>query len=329
MITTEIEKILKKQHYFIVGEHSAVQICRWTKKSLRQEDVCYKEKFYGIKSHLCCQMSPWIGCENKCIHCWRSIEFSFNQFLDKNKTDRPKEIIDECILAQKKLLEGFKTDPKSKKKQLSKANAEKWKEAQEPMNFAISLLGESTLYNNIGEFIEELRGRKKTSFLVTNGLHPEKIKELNKKNQLPTQLYVSVNTPNKKMYKEFHRSSVKDAWERLNETLEILPVLKCRTVFRINLIKYLNMNDKCIKEFAEMIKKAQSTFVELKGYMSVGFARQRLGYERMPRHEDVTEFAKRLEKELENEKYKILDGHERSCAIVLGKDKRELKIKDV
>jgi hypothetical protein len=38
------------------------------------------------------------------------------------KTNSPKEIIDGCIKAQRKLLEGFNIDEKSKKKQLSKAN---------------------------------------------------------------------------------------------------------------------------------------------------------------------------------------------------------------
>jgi len=61
MIRKEIKEKLTRQHYALIGKHSAVQICRWTKKSLRNEGVCYKEKFYGIKSHRCCQMSPYIA----------------------------------------------------------------------------------------------------------------------------------------------------------------------------------------------------------------------------------------------------------------------------
>ena len=67
------KEILRKQHYETIGDHAAVQICRWTKKSLTDKGVCYKEKFYGIKSHRCCQMTQMILCENKCIHCWRAI----------------------------------------------------------------------------------------------------------------------------------------------------------------------------------------------------------------------------------------------------------------
>jgi tRNA wybutosine-synthesizing protein 1 len=316
---------LKKQHYEIVGKHSAVQTCRWTKKSIRNEGVCYKEKFYGIKSHRCCQMTPSVmWCPNKCLHCWRAIELTIGDKM-KGKLDSPADIIDGCIQAQRKLLQGFKILPTTKKK-ISKADMKKWREAQEPTQFAISLSGEPTLYPYIGGLISELRKRKKTSFLVTNGLYPKKLKELVKNKQLPTQLYISVNCSNKKDHDRFHRSSIKDSWKKLNESLKLMSKLKgkTRTIFRMNLIRRINMSDKNIKEFAKLIKKAKPLFVELKGYMSVGFARQRLGYNRMPNDKEMFEFSKKLAKETG---LKILDTHEFSRAIVLGKNKRDLKIK--
>lgn len=328
MIPEKIKKILKKQHYELVGEHSAVQTCRWTKKSLKDEGVCYKEKFYGIESHRCCQMTPCVmWCDNKCLHCWRAIELTLGNKI-KSKVNSPKEIIDGCIKAQRKLLQGFKINPETKHKTKSKANMDKYLEAQEPMQFAISLSGEPFIYSKLGELISELKKRKKTSFVVTNGLHPEKIQELVKKNQLPTQLYVSVNSSNKELYNKFHRSSKKDAWEKLNKTLGIMGKLKCRTVFRINLIKDLNMKSEYIKQYTELIKKANPLFIELKGFMSVGFARQRLGYDKMPTYKEVQDFAKRLSKELD---LKILDSHEFSRAFVLGKeeDGERLKIKNI
>ena len=110
MVPENILSLLEKQHYSVVGEHSAVQICRWTKKSLRDEGVCYKEQFYGIKSHLCCQMTPAVmWCDNKCLHCWRAIEHTLGNKI-KGKIDSPSEIIDGCILAQRKLLGGFNID---------------------------------------------------------------------------------------------------------------------------------------------------------------------------------------------------------------------------
>jgi tRNA wybutosine-synthesizing protein 1 len=333
MLDRNVKESLEKQHYKIVGknEHSAVQVCRWTKKSLRDEGVCYKEKFYGIKSHLCCQMTPSLYCPNKCVHCWRAIEYTTGEKIP-GKIDSPSEIIDGCIKAQRKLLEGFNIDVKSKKKQLSRADQKKLKEAQEPMQFAISLSGEPTVYPYVGELIAELRKRGKTSFLVTNGLYPEKLKELQKKHQLPTQLYISINTSNEELYNKFHRSTIKNAWSKLNETLELLPKLKgkTRTVFRMNLVKDLNMFPQQAKEYAELIKKAQPLFIEIKGFMSVGFARERLGYEKMPTNKEMEDFITVLLKELKNvgeKDYKLLDSHEFSRAYVLGKDKKELKIK--
>ena len=324
-IPEKVKNILKKQHYELVGEHSAVQICRWTKKSIRDEGVCYKEKFYGIKSHLCCQMTPAVmWCPNKCLHCWRAVELTLGSEL-KGKIDSPKEIIDGCIKAQRKLLEGFNIDEKSKKKQLSKANIKKYKESQEPMQFAISLSGEPTTYEKIGELIKELRKRGKTSFLVTNGLYPKKLKELIDKKQLPTQLYISVNSPNEKMWKEFHRSTKKDGWKKLLESLKLMNKMKTRTVFRMNLIKDLNMNENLIKEYSELIKIANPSFVEVKGFMSVGYSRERLGYEKMPTDEEMKEFCEKLSKETG---LKILDSHKFSRAFVLGKDKKDLKIKE-
>jgi len=316
----KIKSLLEKQHYKLVGNHSAVQICRWTKKSIRDEGVCYKEKFYGIKSHQCCQMTPSLWCPNSCVHCWRAIEFTTGKKIPE-KIDSPSEIIENSIKAQRKLLEGFKILPKTKHKTLSKANMKKWEEAQEPMQFAISLSGEPTLYPHLGELIQELRKRKKTSFLVTNGLYPKVLKKLFEKNQLPTQLYISVNTSNKKDYEKFHRSLEKNPWEKLAQSLSLMKKFP-RSVFRINLIRGLNMSEKNILEFSEMIKKSKSLFVELKGFMSVGFSRQRLGYEKMPDENEMKIFAEKL---AEKTGLKILDSHEFSRAWVLGKEKLKIK----
>ncbi len=321
MIPQKVREVLEKQHYAIVRKHSAVQICNWTKKSLRNEDVCYKEKFYGIKSHLCCQMTPAVmWCSNKCLHCWRAIELTIGDKLI-GKTDSPKDIIDGCIKAQRKLLIGFKKS--SYKKNLSKADMKKWKEAQEPMQFAISLSGEPMIYKNIGGLIKELRKRGKTSFLVTNGLYPEEIKELAKNKQLPTQLYISVNTPNKELYERFHRSVMKNAWKKLNKSLELMKNLKCRTVFRINLVRDLNMIEP--ENYAKLIKKSNPVFIEIKGFMSVGFARQRLGYERMPSHDDIIEFSKKILKFIPG--YKFLDEKKESRVVLLGKSREDMWIK--
>ncbi len=320
-------KRVRKETYEPVGNHSAVQLCNWTKNSLRDEGVCFKEKFYGIKSHLCCQMTPCILCNNRCVHCWRDISNAQDKIIEN--PDSPKDIIEGVIKAQQKLLTGFKINKNSNKKQLSKANQKKLAEAQIPNQFALSLTGEPTLYPKIGELIDEIRSRKATSFLVTNGLQPEVIKKLIKKNQLPTRLYVSVNTSNEKDYNKFHNSLKKDAWKKLNETLQLFKKIKQKnkTVFRMNLVNDLNMKDEHAKEFAEMIKKSQPDFIELKGFMSVGFARDRLGYDKMPTHKEMLKFVEKLEKELQGTGYILQDFHEKSRAYVLCKNKKDLLIK--
>ncbi|MEM4417777.1 MAG: 4-demethylwyosine synthase TYW1, partial [Nitrososphaerota archaeon] len=43
--------------YRVVGRHSAVKVCHWTKSALRGGKMCYKS-WYGIESHRCIQMTP-------------------------------------------------------------------------------------------------------------------------------------------------------------------------------------------------------------------------------------------------------------------------------
>ncbi len=321
MISQKNIALLKKQHYRLAGKHSAVQICRWTKKSLLDSGECYKQKFYGIKSSGCCEMSPSaVWCDNKCLHCWRAVENTQGNKIPKNKADRPEIIIEESIKWRKKLLTGFGGN--------SRVSKAKWLEAQEPSHFAISLIGEPTVYPYIGELIELLRKTGKTTFLVTNGLHPEVLRKFEKKKKLPTQLYISLNSPNKKEYEEWHRSSMKNAWAKFNKSLEIMKNLKnkTRTVLRMTLVKGKNMKEEFVEDYAKLIKKASPLFVEVKGFMSVGYSRKRLAYESMPSMKEIEDFGELLAKETG---YNILDRHEPSRIMLLGKasDRKKMKIK--
>jgi wyosine [tRNA(Phe)-imidazoG37] synthetase (radical SAM superfamily) len=60
--------------------------------------------------------------------------------------------------------------------------------------------------------------------------------------------------------------------------------------------------------------------------MSTGFSRQRLGYEKMPWHKEIKEFSKKLARLTE---LKILDEKKESCVVLLGKSKRDMKIKNL
>ena len=51
MVSESLRKSLTKQGYKIVGSHSGVKLCRWTKAMLRGRGGCYKHTFYGIESH--------------------------------------------------------------------------------------------------------------------------------------------------------------------------------------------------------------------------------------------------------------------------------------
>ncbi|MFH1801317.1 MAG: 4-demethylwyosine synthase TYW1 [archaeon] len=330
MIPDKVRKILKKQHYEIVGKNSAVQICHWTKKSLREEGVCWKEKFYGIKSHRCCQFSPSVmWCENQCLHCWRPIEMNLG--TDLGEIDEPEEIIKGVINARKKLLMGFKSNKKT--------SARKFKESLEPTLFTMSLSGEPTLYSKISGLIKEIKKRKAVSFLVTNGLNPEILKKLAEEKNFPTQITVSTNTPNEKLFNSWHCSSKKNAWKKFNDTLKLLKSLKGRTrrVIRLTLVKegdskekfkeISNMKDEHILEYAVLIRKAEPDFIHVKGFKSLGYSRQRMGYSKQPFYDEVLEFAKKLAKELKSEKYKILAKDELSCVVLIGKDKKMMKIK--
>ncbi|PHJ17630.1 radical sam domain-containing protein, partial [Cystoisospora suis] len=62
---------LRKEHYKIVGSHSAIKLCRWTKSQLRGRGGCYKNTFYGITSSQCMELTPSLACANKCVFCWR------------------------------------------------------------------------------------------------------------------------------------------------------------------------------------------------------------------------------------------------------------------
>lgn len=244
----------------------------------------------------------------------------FNMNLNKKKINLPEEIIEECIIQRKKLLTGFGGNAHVKKK--------KWLEAQEPSHFAISLIGEPTLYPKIGELVAELRKRGKTTFLVTNGLHPNVLKKLEKKKQLPTQLYVSLNSSNKEEYEKWHKSAMKNAWKMFNKSLKIMGGMKnkTRTVLRMTLVRDLNMRERDIKGYAGLIKKASPLFVEVVGFKSVGFARQRLAYETMPSMKEIEDYARLLAKACG---MKTLAKHEFSRAVLLGKpaSKKRMKIK--
>ena len=70
----------------------------------------------------------------------------------------------------------------------------------------------------INELIDLFHKEGISTFLVTNAQYPEQIKNL----KLVTQLYISLDAPNKELLKKIDIPLFKDYWERLNLSLEYM-----------------------------------------------------------------------------------------------------------
>ena len=306
-IPASLLQALKKHKYHRVGKHSAVKRCKWLYESIIHDRACYKQKFYGIKSHQCIQMSPSLFyCTQQCLFCWRAQNGDLQIEWDEMKLpswDAPEEIVRGSLKAQSKILSGYNGHPK--------ANWQKLTEALRPKHVAISLTGEPTLYGPIGELIRAFHNRGFTTFLVSNGTVPSKLSELSEE---PTQLYVSVCAPNEAVFKRVCRPQVPNAWAKLNETLSLLPSFRCRTVIRMTLVKGHNMEE--IDGYAELVEKANPTYIEAKAYMHVGFSSLRLDYGSMPQHREIRDFAAGL---AERTGYSIIDESSESRVVLLSK----------
>jgi len=306
----KLESMMKKQGYHFVGKHSAVKLCGYTTSSLKNGTACYKNQFYGIRSWRCVQSAPTLGCDLACSFCWRIIPegvgLKWNE-LNLMMWDEPAKIADGFIETQKKMLVGYKGNEKVNKKRLEEAN--------DPAHVTFSLTGEPLFYPKMSELIEEFHKRKVSTFLVTNGTLPEALRRLK---ALPTQLYVSIQAPNKEIYEKVARPKIPHTWENFLEFLEIFSKLNTRRVFRLTLIRGLNLVD--AKGYAELIKRGDPDYVEVKGFVFVGGARnpsRGLGYGLMPSKEEIIDFAKEID---EYSGYIFTDYHRPSNVALLSRN---------
>lgn len=301
-LTLQQQQKLEKSGYRFIGNkgHAAAKICHWTKQSILDKGTCYKEKFYGIKSHRCLQMSPAVDfCQQKCAFCWRDLSYTKNKW--EGEYDDPKTIINDAITAQNNLLCGFFGNDKANKKKLN--------ESKNPNNVAISLAGEPTIYPKIDELIYEFKKRNFTTFLVSNGQCVDKLKNLEND---PYQLYLSLDAPSKKIYETLCKPQIKDGWNNLNESLEILSSFKSRTCIRTTCVMGKNMENP--ENYGKLIEKANPDFIEIKAYMNVGYSRNRLTLNNMPSFNKIIEFAKKIGKQCGRE---IINKSEISRVVLL------------
>ncbi|HEX5672919.1 MAG TPA: 4-demethylwyosine synthase TYW1, partial [Nitrososphaeraceae archaeon] len=283
---------LKKAKYGVYN-HSAVELCHWTKKSFSNEGTCYKHKFYGISTHRCMEMTPTaMNCENRCIYCWRPTEFYDTLEMPANLVDEPDMIINNLIEERRRLIVGHYGNTKTDKTKLD--------ESLLPQHYAISLSGEPTMYPKLPDLIKYLYTLKNTKsvFLVTNGQEPEMLQRLIDEDALPTQLYLSTNASNKKMFSIVNRPRYRDAWERWQKSLELLSDMNTRIVLRMTIIRNFNESTSYVNEFAELMKKGNPHFIEIKSYMHIGMSTQRLERSDMLEMDEIRNYSNLLCKSL-------------------------------
>lgn len=293
---------LEKQHYRVIGMHSAVKICGWTKSMIRGKGGCYKLKFYGIMSHQCMQMTTSISCANRCRFCWRGYKAPVSKEWNWD-IDPPEKIFEESMHAHHGLLTGFGGS--------KDANKRVYHGSKTIKHVALSLTGEPIMYPRINELIDMFHHHHVSTFLVTNAQYPEQIRDL----KPITQLYISLDAPDKETLKWVDVPLFKDYWERLNKGLEYLAQKKQRTTIRLTLMKDVNMNK--FDEYAALIRKGDPDFIEAKAYMFVGESRNRMQESNMPTHAEVIAFSQKLLQAMPD--YEIVSDHPPSFVVMMAK----------
>jgi len=301
---------LTKQGYTIVGSHSGVKICRWTKSALRGRGSCYKFSFYGIKSHLCMETTPSLSCSNKCVFCWRHGTNPVGTTW-RWKVDPPDMIFEGVKEGHYKKIKMMKGVPG--------VRAERFAEAMKIRHCALSLVGEPIFYPHINEFTEMLHKERISSFLVCNAQHPDQLAAL----KPVTQLYVSIDASNKESLRKIDRPLHRDFWERFQRCLDILREkrFRQRTVFRLTLVKGFNIDDEA-EGYADLVEKGLPCFVEVKGVTYCGTSSSAgagLTMQNVPFYEEVSAFVTALNDALERRglSYGIAAEHAHSCCILI------------
>lgn len=291
MLTSTQKSKALTQQYRLVGRHSAVKICHWTKECIRKGRVCYKQEFYGIHTGNCLEMTPMITCNHRCLHCWRDTTLFAPRW--EGEADDPKEIIKGCIYGRERLMIGFGGRENVKEKKLE------FQKYLVTDHAAISLTGEPCLYPRLPELIDSFFDdfNFRTVFLVTNGTVPEMLKRIGTGSKhYPTNTYLSLQAYDFPSHKKLNNPVIPETWDLMQESMKYLFTIKnkTKTIMRMTAIKGMNM-DKA-KEFLPYIKLMQPHFIEVKGYSFLGMSCRRMTKENIPYWEEVQQFAEELAK---------------------------------
>lgn len=348
MVTPSQAKALKKEGYQLIGTHSAVKLCRWTKHQLRGRGGCYKHTFYGITSYQCMEATPSLACANKvcdlyftendrysyhyvltalfafilyihielqCVFCWRHHKNPVGKEW-RWKTDDPDYIVEEAVQKHVRMIKETKGIPG--------VRMDRWKEAHTVRHCALSLVGEPIMYPQIDELLHNLHKRNISTFLVTNGQHPDAIERI----RPITQLYVSVDAPTRESLIEIDRPLFSDAWERLRESLVSLKAKGQRTVARLTVVKGWNSDE--LSGYAELVALGQVSLVEVKGVTYCGKSdASNLNMSNTPWHHEVVALVRQLKEEIDKlradgrpnppPEYDLACEHKHSCSVLLAR----------
>ncbi|XP_047451024.1 S-adenosyl-L-methionine-dependent tRNA 4-demethylwyosine synthase TYW1 [Mugil cephalus] len=305
MITPALRDSLTKQGYKLIGSHSGVKLCRWTKSMLRGRGGCYKHTFYGIESHRCMETTPSLACANKCVFCWRHHTNPVGTEW-RWKMDPAETILQEAVEKHQNMIRQFRGVPGVK--------PERYEEGLAVKHCALSLVGEPIMYPEINAFIRLLHCHRISSFLVTNAQFPQEIRSL-----VPvTQLYVSVDASTKDSLKKIDRPLFKDFWPRFLDSLRALGEKRQRTVYRLTLVKAWNVEE--MQAYSELIALGQPDFIEVKGVTYCGeSSASSLTMANVPWHQEVVAFVQQLADMLPQ--YEIACEHEHSNCLLIAHTK--------
>nr|XP_005549480.2 S-adenosyl-L-methionine-dependent tRNA 4-demethylwyosine synthase TYW1 isoform X1 [Macaca fascicularis] len=305
MITPALREALTKQGYQLIGSHSGVKLCRWTKSMLRGRGGCYKHTFYGIESHRCMETTPSLACANKCVFCWRHHTNPVGTEW-RWKMDQPEMILKEAVENHQNMIKQFKGVPGVK--------AERFEEGMTVKHCALSLVGEPIMYPEINRFLKLLHQCKISSFLVTNAQFPAEIRNL----KPVTQLYVSVDASTKESLKKIDRPLFKDFWQRFLDSLKALAAKQQRSVYRLTLVKAWNVDE--LQAYAQLVFLGNPDFIEVKGVTYCGeSSASSLTMAHVPWHEEVVQFVRELVDLIPD--YEIACEHEHSNCLLIAHKK--------
>ena len=215
--------------------------------------------FYFGVSHMTESVHGLISSTSPCIFekgvfCWRHHKNPVGKEW-RWKIDDPHMIVKQAVEMHVSMIKEAKGIPG--------VQMDRWEQAHTVKHCALSLVGEPIMYPRIDEFLADLHERNISTYLVTNGQHPQAIDTL----RPITQLYVSVDASTPETLEEIDRPLFKDAWERLRTSLKCLKNKGQRTVARLTVVKGWNSDE--IAGYAKLIALGHCSLIEVRVFKYV------------------------------------------------------------